>query len=943
MSSSRPELKFTDTTDERSFYRKFNSLPDASNAKLIRVLDRGEYYTVFNEDAFKLAQLIFKTASVIKESREGSNVKYLTLSPANLGQVLTELLVQSNEGYKFEIYDKSLQLLRLATPGNLSSVEDLINTNGITSGSCVLALKVSQVAEGRSIGFSLVDLQGKIIVIDSVLDNELYSNLESLLIQVDAKEVLIVTPTDDNDPDYLKLVGVIDRCDVTVTELKASDFSNNNIEQDLARLLSDELSLSISDAANNSAGLGCCSAVVKYLGLLSDDANYGKYDLRSHRLEQFMKLDSSAVKALNLFATGKNSSVKNSNLFDLLNHCKSIAGSRLLHQWIKQPLLDHSQIKQRQDLVELFMEDTQLRVSLQDDLLNSIPDLRKLMKRLTKLQVSNLEDVVRIYQFLLKVPEIIDALIMKNDELQDEHLKQLLQETYITPLNDQFTPLQKLQELVETTVDLEALDRHEYVIQPSYDPKLQQYRERLDELKQQIESIHLTVAEDLGLDAEKKLKLESHVNHGWCLRLTRTEERAIRGQRQYIELQTVKAGVFFTTSELRSASSESFELSKEYSKQQLTLVKEIINIASTYAPVLDKIGYTLAHLDVIVAFAHVSSYAPIPYVKPLLYPLNSAESQVKLVNSRHPCVEMQDEIQFIANSFSLSKSKEEFQFITGPNMGGKSTYIRQLGLICLMAQIGCFVSADEGAELPIFDSILSRVGAGDSQLKGVSTFMVEMLETSSILKQATQNSLIIIDELGRGTSTYDGFGLAWAISEHIASQIKCFCLFATHFHELTKLSDKIPTVSNLHVVAHIEDNNNDSNNQANVKDQDNITLLYKVEPGISDQSFGIHVAEVVKFPSKLISMAKRKAAELEEFNENLSDEYVKDKRVKCSKLEITQGTDLLKTLLKQWREECKEKQLSNDDAVGRLKELVKEEYKEQIENSSYIQEIMKTL
>ncbi|KAH3681089.1 hypothetical protein WICPIJ_007949 [Wickerhamomyces pijperi] len=938
-SSSRPELKFTDTTDERSFYRKFNSLPDVNNSKLIRVLDRGEYYTVFNDDAYRLAQLVFKTTSVIKESKEGSNVKYLTLSPANLGQILTELLVQSNEGFKFEIYDKSLQLLRLATPGNLTSVEDLINMNGVTSGSCVLALKVNQVAEGRSIGFSFIDIQEKCIIIDSLLDNELYSNLESLLIQVDAKEVLITTPVNDSDPDYLKLTGVIDRCDVPVTELKASDFSGKDVEQDLSRLLADELSLSISDAANNTIGLGCCSAVMKYLGLLSDDANYGKYDLRSHSLEQFMKLDSSAVKALNLFAMGKSSTVKNSNIFDLLNHCKSISGSRLLHQWIKQPLLNHEDIKKRQDLVGLFMEDTQLRVSLQDDMLCSVPDLRKLMKRLSKLQVSNLEDVVRIYQFLLKVPEIIEALEMKHQELTaDEPLQALIKDTYITPLTEQFAPLQKLQELVETTVDLDALDRHEYVIQPSYDPKLQQYRDRLDELKQQIETIHLSVADDLGLDAEKKLKLESHVNHGWCLRLTRTEERAIRGNKQYIELQTVKAGVFFTTSELKSASSESFTLTKEYSRQQLALVKEIINITSTYAPVLDKIAHTLSHLDVIVSFAHVSSYAPMPYVKPLLYPIGSKEAKVSLENSRHPCVEMQDDIQFIANSFSFRKNSNEFQIITGPNMGGKSTYIRQLGSIALMAQIGCFIPADSGAELPIFDSILSRVGAGDSQLKGVSTFMVEMLETSSILKQATENSLIIIDELGRGTSTYDGFGLAWAISEHIASKIKCFCLFATHFHELTKLSEKVNTVSNLHVVAHVEGGN------AEVKDQDNITLLYKVEPGISDQSFGIHVAEVVKFPSKLISMAKRKAAELEEFNGTLSqDNYVQDKRVKCSKEEIKDGTQLLKTVLKQWREECLSKSLNNNEAVERLRELMKVEYKDQIESSGYIQEIMQTL
>lgn len=247
-------------------------------------------------------------------------------------------------------------------------------------------------------------------------------------------------------------------------------------------------------------------------------------------------------------------------------------------------------------------------------------------------------------------------------------------------------------------------------------------------------------------------------------------------------------------------------------------------------------------------------------------------------------------------------------------MGGKSTYLKQIATTGLMAQVGSFIPAELGAELPVFDAILSRVGAGDSQLKGLSTFMIEMLETSSILATATSNSLLIIDELGRGTSTYDGFGLAWSILEHLIQTKKCFALFATHFHELNKLAEKYPhSVENLHVVAYVEN-------------KDDITLMYKIEPGISSKSFGINVAEMVKFPPKIINMAKRKADELQN-DENLKKSRIDGKQLK---LEVEE----LKFVLKKWREE-------NHHDVSTASESLKELLKNT--SNGYISELIQTL
>ncbi|KAJ7089358.1 muts domain V-domain-containing protein [Mycena belliarum] len=933
------EQDAADQTTDPGFISFFDKLPKKSpETGTLRLFHRPveDYYQSYGADAMYVATHTFRTQSVIKYLGRGGRAAGLpcvnlktsvaqTLLRESLTskQLRVEIWVpESGQGKKCTKF----KLDKEASPGNLQAVEDLLFGAGsdLLAPPVVLAIKVvsSGGAKGKTLGVAFADPSIRQLGVADFVDNDLFSNLESLIIQLSVKEAIIptgtVSGTTERDIDLNKLKTVLERCGVVITERKPSEFSAKNIADDVPRLLSAKATeaLGASTSADPSMIIpqlslptapAALAALITYLGLLGDPSNHNAYSLKTHDLDQYMKLDASALRALNLVEAPGNAgtTTRNTTLLGLLNKCKTAQGTRLLGTWLKQPLVNLHEIQKRQNLVETFFDDSNSRRTLQDEYMKVMPDMHRLSKRFQK-GVASLEDVIRVYQVVLQLPGLIKVL--GNVQTESEEYSALIEELYLVPFRGFQENLEKYAEMVEQTIDLEELDRHNYVIKSEYDERLAALAQKLDEVRDGLDREHKVVGRDLGLELDKKLHLENSQTYGYCFRVTKNDAKSLGKNKDYTELGMVKSGLYFTTKKLRGLAEEHKENTDQYARAQSSLVREVVNIASTYTPVLESMDNIIAHLDVILSFAHVSVNAPEPYVKPKVSQRGTGD--LVLRDARHPCLEVQDDVSFIPNDVEMVKDKSEFQIITGPNMGGKSTYIRQVGVIALMAQTGCFVPCSE-ARMPIFDSVLCRVGAGDSQLKGVSTFMAEMLETATILRSATKDSLIIIDELGRGTSTYDGFGLAWAISEHIASEIHAFCLFATHFHELTALDQQLPHVKNLHVVAHVDEAQNGREQQ--------ITLLYKVEPGISDQSFGIHVAQLANFPENVVKLARKKADELEDFGG--------EKRIDSEfSPEVTEeGIRIVEELLSTWAnqpaDDSEDIVMTDDSAEAQLEEL----------------------
>ena len=540
--------------------------------------------------------------------------------------------------------------------------------------------------------------------------------------------------------------------------------------------------------------------------------------IRIYKTTKYMALDVSARRNLELTERLRDKS-KKGTLIWVLDKTKTSMGGRMLRRWVNDPLIDVKEINDRLDAVEELKDSLMLRGDICESL-NKVYDIERLAGKIAYGNV-NARELISLKSSLSKLPELKEELSKTNAPL-------------LKTLYNDLDVLEDVHDLIEESIIEEPpiTIKEGGIIKTGYNPEIDECRKAAVEGKSWLIDIETKEREATGI---KNLKVGYTKVFGYYIEVTRSFLSQV--PERYIRKQTLTGAERFITEELKEI--EDKVLGAE--ERIVTLeYDEFVKIRSQIASQIERIqksSNVVAILDVITNFANIAEENE--YCKPIV----DDEDEIQIENGRHPVIEkMIGSGEFVENDTYLNQREDRLSIITGPNMAGKSTYMRQVALITLMAQLGSFVPAQQ-AKIGVVDKIFTRVGASDDLSMGQSTFMVEMTEVATILKNATPRSLVILDEIGRGTSTYDGLAIAWAVAEYIADKetLGCKTLFATHYHELTTLEEKLEGVKNYQIA---------------VKEKgEDVIFLRKIIPGGTDESYGIHVAKLAGSPKKMISRA----------------------------------------------------------------------------------------
>jgi len=635
----------------------------------------------------------------------------------------------------------------------------------------------------------------------------------------------------------------LDVKEIVITNNFKDKFLKTNLKnQELTISFSDDLSLkkyyrNLINEIYDKDLISAFSLLINYLEATQKQTLLHLQKAQVFESTSYLRIDNYSKKNLELTETFTSKS-SNNTLFWFLDKCQTAMGSRFLKKSILRPLIEKKEIQGRYQFVESLNDNFVVRQEIIDEL-KKVYDLERIVGRVS-FGNANAKDLVNLKKSLLAIPKIKENLVKLNNSFAEEIVLNIPDFSHLA------------EEIENAIVDNPPLSIKEgNLIKPGFSEELDEIKSIRHNAKNWLETFVEKERERTNI---KKLKIGYNRVFGYYIEITKSQLDLVKDEFGYERKQTLSNSERFITNELKEKEaiilgSEDSIIDLEY--ELFTKLRELVK-ERTYD--LQALAKNIALVDMLIAFSIVAMNNR--FIKPVLI----EDSTINIVKGRHPVVEAFLEEPYVANSITMDKDNN-ILLITGPNMSGKSTYMRQLATIIVLAQIGSFVPC-EACELPIFDQIFTRIGASDDLTSGKSTFMVEMLEVNYALENATKDSLILFDEIGRGTATYDGMALAQAIIEYCHYKIKCKILFSTHYHELTYLADELKSLKNIHVKAKEE--------------KGNIVFLHQVEEGPTDKSYGIHVAKLAKLPSNII---KRASDILDELEKNHGKNIIKPQTI----------------------------------------------------------------
>lgn len=792
--------------------------------EMILLFRLGDFYEMFGPDA-ELAARVLELTLTSRDFGGGVRLPMCGVPYHAVERYLARLLAR---GYKAALCEQvedpkaarglvRRDVIRVLTPGTV--VEDTM-----LEASCNNFL-LSLSGDDACFGIAVVDAStGEFLVTELTGENARQRTLEEIG-RLQPAEILL-PPALAQDASFIAALEPL--CSAPRTEFARDPLAPRTAEEVLCHHFKVQSLYGFGCEAMPQA-IEAAAAALDYLAQTQMSALEHLTSLSTYSLADYMMMDAATRRNLELTHSIRDAS-REGTLLWLLDHTRTPMGARLLRHWILQPLLDVSAIQARLEAVEELHREALLREDVRD-LLRQMADLERLVAKSAN-GSANGRDLIALRNSLFLLPP----------------LRQLLQNCRSPLLQEcgqAIGDLRSLAELLEAALhdDPPPTLREGHLIKEGYSAELDRLRRAATEGKDWIANLEQKERQRTGI---KSLKVGYNQVFGYYIEITKPNLKLAPAD--YIRKQTTANAERFITPELKEYEALVLSAEERIIDLEYRLFTEVRNAVAAQAEALLRSAQALASLDVLANFAELA--ARHGYVKPVV----DNSDRIDLVASRHPVVEVaQQRERFVPNDVHLDCTKNQLLIITGPNMSGKSTYLRQVALLVLMAQIGCFVPA-EAAHIGVVDRIFTRVGAYDDLSTGQSTFMVEMNETANILHNATQRSLIILDEIGRGTSTFDGLSIAWAVAEYIHDQnrIGAKTLFATHYHHLNELERVLERAHNYRVEVSEEGGT--------------ITFLRRIVPGGTDRSYGIEVARLAGLPLPVIERAKEVLARLETDN-----------------------------------------------------------------------------